>query len=64
MNETVELPTATAWGEPLPDGCTDERGVFFPDPAEHLGYSDFDGECRECGYGTGIPTDEDCDSCQ
>ena len=53
-------PTETAWGEPLPEECTDESGKFI-DPEEHGGYSDFDGECRMCGHGTGTPT---CDSCQ
>ncbi len=54
--ETCVFPATTEWGEPLPAGCQGD-----PDPAEHLGYSDPDGECRDCGRGTGEPT---CGGCQ
>jgi hypothetical protein len=53
-NDAAIRLTETAWGDPMPDTCAG-------DPTIHQGYSDFDGECRDCGYGTGIPT---CDSCQ
>ncbi len=56
------MPVETAWGEAIPEGCLDSNTGRYLPIIEHEGYSDFDGECRDCGYGSGIPTD--CVSCQ
>jgi hypothetical protein len=55
MSVNLLIPFETAWGAPMPEGCTAGK------PSEHAGYSDYDGECRDCGYGSGEPT---CESCQ